>query len=141
MTILEIMIVIAIIGGMGFIVRSGFRLITKADLVENANELAAIMRRASQLAIEHGEMHRVVMDLDGHAYLVERCQGTTAIARNEAMTNDKEETKRALERGKQRLADLPADALAAGDPDEAVKRATALSGHHIADRECSPATE
>ena len=54
MTILEIMIVIAIIGGMAFLVRNGFRLVTKADLVENSGELAAILRRAGQLSIEHG---------------------------------------------------------------------------------------
>ncbi len=141
MTVLEIMIVIAIIGGMAFIVRSGFRLITKADLVENANELSAIMRRTSQLAVEHGEVHRVTIDMDSHQYIVEKCQGQTAIVRNEALRNDTDETKRALERGKQRFQDLPADALAAGDPDEALKRATAVSGHHINDRQCMPATE
>src|SRR5687767_15985350 len=100
MTVLEIMIVIAIIGGMAFIVRNGFRLLTKADLVENANELSAIMRRTSQLAIERGEMHRLVMDLDTHQYVVEVCQGSTAIVRNEALRADTEEQKRALERGK-----------------------------------------
>ncbi|MBA3394477.1 MAG: hypothetical protein H0T89_17665 [Deltaproteobacteria bacterium] len=141
MTVLEIMIVLAVVGGLAFIVRSGFRLITKADLVDNAGELAAIMRRASQLAIEHGEMHRVVIDMDKQLYVVEVCQGQTAIVRNEALRNDSEETKRALERGKQRLSDLPPDALAAGDPEEAVRRATAISGHHIADRQCVPATE
>src|SRR5687768_12222686 len=94
MTVLEIMIVIAIVGGMAFVVRSGFRLVTKADLVENSNELSAIMRRAGQLAIEHGEMHRVLLDLDTHSYLVEVCQGSTAIVRNEALRGDDEEKKR-----------------------------------------------
>lgn len=140
MTVLEIMIVIAIIGGMAFIVRNGFRLLTKADLVDNANELAAIMRRASQLAIERGEMHRVVMDLDTNKYIVEVCQGTTAIVRNEALQGNAEEQQRALERGKQRMIDMPEDALAAGDPDEATKRAVAIAGHHIADRQCRPAS-
>ncbi|MDQ3364250.1 MAG: type II secretion system GspH family protein [Myxococcota bacterium] len=141
MTVLEVMIVLAVVGGMAFIVRSGFRLITKADLVDNANELSAVMRRASQLAIEHGELHRVVIDLDKQLYVVEVCQGQTAIVRNEALRNDDDETKRALERGKQRLSELPADALAVGDPDEAVRRATAIAGHHVADRTCIPATE
>ncbi|MBA3818734.1 MAG: type II secretion system protein [Deltaproteobacteria bacterium] len=141
MTVLEVMIVLAVVGGMAFIVRSGFRLITKADLVDNANELSAVMRRASQLAIEHGELHRVVLDLDKQLYVVEVCQGQTAIVRNEALRNDDDETKRALERGKQRLSELPADALAVGDPDEAVRRATAVAGHHVADRTCVPASE
>ena len=48
MTVLELMIVLAIIGGAMMLVRSGFRLITKADLVEDSTELSAVMRRASR---------------------------------------------------------------------------------------------
>ena len=138
MTVLEIMIVIAIIGGMAFIVRTGFRVITKADLVEDSSELAGIMRRTAQLAIEHGELHRVVIDLDTHVYAVEVCLGQTAIVRNEALRANEEDVRRAKEKGQQRLNELPPDALAAGDPDEAVKRASAIAGHHIADRQCGP---
>jgi len=141
MTVLELMIVLAIIGGGFVLVRSGFRLLTKADLVENATELSALMRRTGQLAIEHGDMHRIVLDLDTQIYVVEVCQGATTIVRNEAVKEDPEEKKRALERGKDRLIGLPADAFAAGDPEEATKRATAISGHHIADRTCVPATD
>jgi len=153
MTVLEIMIVLAVIGGMFFIVKSGFRMVTKADLVEDGSELTAVMRRASQLAVEHGELHRVMIDLDHQdpdkpdyeakkpSYVIEVCQGEVAVLRNEKLQNDDDETKRALERGKQRLANLPPDALAAGDPEAATRRATALAGHHIADRTCHPATE
>jgi prepilin-type N-terminal cleavage/methylation domain-containing protein len=141
MTVLEIMIVLAIIGGLFFVMRSGFRVVTKADLVEDANELTAVMRRASQLAVEHGELHRVVLDLDNQAYVVETCEGLAAIVRNEKLANDDDDTKRAIERGKQRMANLPSDALASGDPEEASRRATALAGHHIADRTCKPATD
>lgn len=138
---LEVMIVLAVVGGLFFIARTGFRVLTKADLVDDANELTAVMRRASQLAVEHGELHRVVIDLDNQEpgkpdYVVEVCQGQIAIQRNEKLRADDEETKRAIERGKQRLATLPGDALAAGDPEEATKRATALAGHHVADRTC-----
>jgi len=138
---LEIMVVLAIIGGLYFIARSGFRMLTKADLVEDANELTAVMRRTSQLAVEHGELHRVVLDLESQSYLVEVCRGQAAIVRNERLKNDDDETKRAIERGKQRLNGLPSDSFAAGDPDEATRRATALAGHHIADRTCVPATD
>ena len=138
MTILEIMIVLAILGAGMVLVSSGFRMITKADLVENASELTAVLQRTSQLAIENGEMHRVVFDLDKQVYGVEVCQGQTAIVRNEKLERDPEMVKRALERGKQRLATLPADAFAAGDPDEAMRRTVALAGHHIADRTCVP---
>jgi type II secretory pathway pseudopilin PulG len=140
MTLLEIMVVIAIIGGVMFVFRSGFRVLTDADLSEDASELASVMRRAQQLAVEHGEQHRIVFDLDKGIYAVEVCQGKMGLQRNEALRNDDEETKRAAEKGKERLRDLPADALAVGDPDEALRRATAIAGHHIADRTCGPVT-
>src|ERR1700704_3869653 len=139
MTVLEIMIVLAVIGGLFFIVRSGFRLLTKADLVEDSNELTAVLRRASQVAVEHGELHRVVLDLDAEGFAVEVCQGAVGIARNELLKADDEATKRALEKGRQRLTGLPPDALATGDPEEATRRAAALAGHHVADRACKPA--
>lgn len=141
MTVLEIMIVLAIIGAGAILVRSGFRLISKADLVENATEMSAVLKRANQLAIEHGEMHRVVFDFEKGAYVVEVCQGSTSIMRNEKLEKDPEEIKAALERGKQRLEQMPEDALAAGDAEEATKRATAIAGHHIADRQCQPASD
>lgn len=141
MTVLEIMVVLAIIGGLLFIARSGFRMLTKADLVENANELTAVLRRTSELAIEHGDVHRVVLDLDNQGYVVEVCQGQLAIARNELVRADDEDTKRALERGRQRLTGLPSDASMAGDATDATQRAAALAGHHVADRTCRPADD
>lgn len=140
-TVLEIMIVLAILGGGAVLVRSGFRMLTKADLVENAVELAGVMQRTAQLAIEKGEMHRVLFDFEKHAYVVEMCQGQSTIVRNEALDKDPEAAKAALERGKQRLGQLPDDALASGDPEEATKRAIAVAGHHVADRMCAPADD
>jgi prepilin-type N-terminal cleavage/methylation domain-containing protein len=149
LTILELMIVIAIIGAGAYLLRAGLRAITKADLVEDATDLAAILRRTNQLAIEQGELHRVVIDLDMADskseqridYVVERCQGSAAIARNEAVRIDEETVKRAADRGRQKMNQLPPDALAVGDADEAMKRTLAVAGHHIADRTCTPAVE
>ena len=141
MTVLELMIVLAIIGGAAFLARTGFRMVTKADLVENGGELTAIMRRASQLAITHGELHRVVIDLDKGIYVVEACKGQTSIMRDEQLRTDEEAKKRAMEQGKNRMVGLPPDAFAAGDPDEAARRVTALAGQHIADKTCMPATD
>jgi general secretion pathway protein H len=141
MTVLEIMIVLAVIGGLFFIVRSGFRVLTRADLVEDSTGLTAVMRRASQVAVERGELHRVVLDLDNQMYTFEVCQGATAIQRNERLNNNDEDTKRALERSQQRLNGLPADALSSGDPEDATRRASALAGHHVGDRTCAPAND
>jgi Tfp pilus assembly protein FimT len=142
MTVLELMIVLAIIAGASMLVRSGFRLVTKADLVENATELSAVLRRTSALAIEHGEMHRVVLDLDTQIYAVEVCRGSLAIQRNEKLRADPEEKKRALEKAKNAFANMPAQATdQAADPEDAERRALAVAGHHVADRSCTPATD
>src|SRR5262245_17776332 len=137
MTLLELMIVIAIIGAGVVLVRSGFRLITKADLVENSTELSAVMKRAGQLAVEKGELHRVVLDLDKHAYAVEVCKGASAIQKNEQLRPDDETTKRAVEKGKERMRGVPGESFAS-DPETATTQALMLAGHHIADRTCSP---
>jgi hypothetical protein len=149
LTVLELMIVIAVIGAGAYLLRAGLRAVTKADLVEDATEFSAILRRTNQLAIELGELHRVVIDLDAlnpqaeqrFDYVVERCQGSAAIARNEQLRPDEEGVKRAADRGRQKMSQLPPDALAVGDPDEAMKRTLAVAGHHVADRTCSPAVD
>ena len=144
MTILELMIVLAILAAATLLLRTGFRVFTKADLVENSTELAAILRRASTLAIEHGEMHRVLIDLDKQVYVVEMCQGSLAVARNEVLRADPEEKKRQLERAKERLLGMPPPGAAASqdtDPEAATRRQLAVVGHHIADRNCVPATD
>jgi hypothetical protein len=137
MTVMELMIVLAIIGGGVFLMRTGFRKITKADLVENATELSAIMKRAGQLAVERGEMHRVLIDMDKGIYIVEVCQGQATLQKNEAVRTDEEKAKRALEKGNERLRGVPTDSIAA-DAEEATKHAMAIAGHHIADRMCMP---
>jgi hypothetical protein len=149
LTVLELIIVIAVLGAGVYLLRAGLRAVTKADLAEDATELTAILRRTSQLSIELGELHRVVIDLDAanpnaeerFDYVVERCQGNAAIARNEDVRVDEEGVKRAADRGRQKLSQLPPDALAVGDPDESMKRTLAVAGHHVADRKCAPAVD
>jgi prepilin-type N-terminal cleavage/methylation domain-containing protein len=137
MTILELMIVMAIMGAGVFLLRTGFRVLTKADLVENSTEIAAVLKRTSQLAIEKGEMHRVLFDVDKHLYAVEMCQGARTIQRNEKTRPDEEETKRAVEKGQERLKSVALD-MQAADPEAATKHALAIAGHHVADRMCAP---
>jgi prepilin-type N-terminal cleavage/methylation domain-containing protein len=143
LTVIEIMVVLAIMGMTVFLMRSGFRSFTKADLVENSTELASVMRRAGQLAIEHGQLHRVLIDLDKNVYVVEVCQGQDTIQRNELVRPDEEERKRALEKGKDKLAQGNTSGggettLAGGDPETAARRAMAIAGHHVADKVCAP---
>jgi prepilin-type N-terminal cleavage/methylation domain-containing protein len=139
MTMLEIMIVLAIMAGASLLVRSGFRMISKDDIVENSTELTAVLQRTSQLAIENASLYRVLFDLDKGVYVVEECEGELAVQRNEQLQPDPELKKEMIERGKQRMLNLPANAFAAGDPDEATRRAGALAGAHVQDRSCRPA--
>jgi prepilin-type N-terminal cleavage/methylation domain-containing protein len=139
LTLLEIMIVVAIMGIALFALRSSLNILTNFGLSEDSDELAAMLRRASQLAVERGEQHRVVFDLEKGGYRIDVCQGPAALARNEAIDPDKEKAEQAVQKGQEKLRDLPQDALAVGDPDEAMRRAKALAGHHIADRICAPA--
>ena len=143
LTVLELMVVLAIMGMSVFLMRSGFRSFTKADLVENSTELASVMRRASQLAIEHGQLHRVLIDLDKNVYVVEVCEGQTTIQRNELVRPDEEVKKRALDKGKEKLmsnntSGAGETTLMGSDPETAARRAIAIAGHHIADKVCAP---
>jgi prepilin-type N-terminal cleavage/methylation domain-containing protein len=139
LTLLELLIVVAIIGIALYALSSSLRILGGFGLSEDSDELAAMLRRASQLAIERGEQHRVVFDLEKGGYRIDVCQGQAALARNEAIDPDKEKVEEALKKGQDKLRDVPQDALAVGDPDEAMKRAKALAGHHIGDRMCAPA--
>jgi hypothetical protein len=85
----------------------------------------------------------VLLDLDKGGYAVEVCEGQTTIQRNELVRPDEEATKRALDKGKEKLSEgnssgPQATMLSGGDPETATKRALAISGHHIADKMCSP---
>jgi hypothetical protein len=140
MTILELMVVLAILAGGVILVRSGFRMLTKADLVESSTELSALMKRTGQLAIERGEMHRILFDLDKQIYAIEVCQGTRAIMRNEAVRTDEDAAKRALDKGNERLRGIPLAAVAP-DAESATAHAMAIAGHHVADRVCVPVDE
>lgn len=140
LTLLELMIVIAIIGVVVYVLNNGYRSFTKAELTESVTELVSFLRRGAQLSLETGEQHRILFDLDKGVYVMEVCQGSATVARNAQLNPDEDEVKRAAEKGKDRLRDMPADVLAAGDPDEAAKRAISLAGHHIGDRTCGPVT-
>jgi hypothetical protein len=163
MTVLELMIVLAIIAAASLLVRSGFRLITKADLVENSTELSAVLKRTSQLAVEKGELHRVVLDFEKaschlkvkdaenrgieQCFSVEICKGAitmqkagrgagaTEIERGPGSGSD--QVQRALEKGKERMKGVPGESLTS-DPEAATSQALAIAGHHIGDRECVP---
>jgi prepilin-type N-terminal cleavage/methylation domain-containing protein len=145
MTVLELMIVMAIVAIGLYFASSGLRRVTKADLTDDTLDLASVLRRAGQLAIETGQLHRVVLDFDKRIYAVEACRGANTLVRGkqEPRVADPREAQDKIAMAQERLSTaLPGTAPVQGAaPDDAVRRAAALAGHHVLDRVCEPAAE
>src|SRR4051812_24519543 len=110
MTLLEMMIVLAIIAMLAYLATGAIRWLRGANAVETTVDLTQVLNRTSQLAVETGELHRVVIDLDEQTYRIEICEGgATAISKTpEVKKPDPEgEHKAAVERAKQKLSAVP----------------------------------
>jgi Tfp pilus assembly protein FimT len=139
MTVLEIMIVLAIIGFMAYLSYSGFRFLTGAALSEDTSNLALVLRRAQLISVEAGVPTRVVIDFDKHAYWVEACTGDPTLVRvKEEEKADAETAQEELVKARQRLATLPGGQMTASSPEEEAKMAAALAGRKVGGRICGP---
>lgn len=122
MTILEVVVVIALIGMISYLGVGAIRWLRGANAVETSVEMAAVMRRTSQLAQTSGELYRVVFDLgatdsERQSFRVEVCAGgPAALTKDPELPDQSEEAKkRAVEDAKQRLASTtPQGALPTG---------------------------
>lgn len=145
MTILEVVMVVAIVGLMSYLAVGAVRWLRGANAVDASVELAAVMRRAQQLATGSGELHRVVLDLDAQTYRVEICAGGPAAITKDpekAVDESEDARKRAVEEAKQRLQSLPQNALPAGeDQAQSEDMALALAGQLHARRICVPSAD
>ena len=144
-TVLEMMIVIAIIGMLSYVGYGAMRRLTRADLVADTNHLGALMSRASELAGETGKLHRVTIDFDQDAAYVEACEGTMAVHRYKSGDKplDEKEAAARIEEAKGKLqANKDANALQRGftssTPEDETRMAAALAGHHVGDQTCTP---
>jgi prepilin-type N-terminal cleavage/methylation domain-containing protein len=143
-TLLETMIVLAIIGLGMSIGYSAYRKLTRADLVDDTNHLGALMARASELAGESGKLHRVTIDFDENTAVVEICEGLPSIRRprtGDKVVDDKE-TQRQLDDARGRLKGSRTDPSASKmmqmqTPEDETKMAAALAGHHVGDQTCA----
>jgi general secretion pathway protein H len=139
LTVLELMIVMAIIGFMAYLGMNAFRFLSGAALDEDTSNLALVMRRAQLLAVEGGVPTRVVIDFDKHAYWVEACTGDPSLKRvKEERKVDAESAAEALEEARQRLSTLAPGQLQAATPEEEAKMAAALAGKEVGGRVCGP---
>jgi hypothetical protein len=149
LTVLELMVVLAIIVMLLYGLGRGLRALTKGDLVDDAVELASTLRKTSLLAVETGQIHRVVFDFEHDAYMIEACQGAGTVTRggDEERVADPRKVADQLEAGRQRLATMGqqatggASAINPPNADDAARAAAAIAGHHVLDRVCSPAVE
>ncbi len=140
MTILELLIVLALMGLLAYVGYSGFRTLTGAALVEDTNDLLSVMRRSQVLAVEAGRPVRVMFDLDKEAYWVEVCNGDPTMRRTrEEAKLDPRETEKALEEARQKVAALPPGQLGAASNDP--RMLLALAGDKNAGRVCVPVSE
>lgn len=101
MTLLEILIVLGVMGGMLFLGIYTLRSVSKSALRAATVEMAAALKSAHNLATQSGMHHRLVIDLDEQTYAIEVCPDPIQLARGQ----DEEEKvdKEAL----QRLAEQP----------------------------------
>lgn len=145
MTVLELMIVIAIIGMLSYVGYGAVRRLTRADLVDDTNHLGSLMSRASELAAETGKLHRVTIDLDEGVAVVEACEGPMAVRRvksgDKAMDAKEQEERLKDAKGKleaARSGNALQRGFSAATPEDETKLAAALAGHHVGDQVCQP---
>lgn len=139
LTVLEIMIVIAIVGMLAYLGYSGFRTLSSAALVEDTNDLGGVMRRAPVLALEGGVPVRIVLDVDQQTYWVEACVGDPTLTRSdEEQASDADTVAKELAKAQDRLSTLPAGQLKADTPEQAAAFAQALAGQAVGGRICYP---
>ncbi len=139
LTVLELLIVLALMGLFSYVAYSGFRSLTSAALVEDTNDLVAVMRRTQALAVEANVPVRVVLDFDKQAYWVEVCSGDASLRRTkDELKLDPREAEKALEDARRRIALMPVGQLKAGSPEAETRMALALAGDKNAGRQCVP---
>jgi prepilin-type N-terminal cleavage/methylation domain-containing protein len=147
LTLLEMMIVIAIIAMLSWLAVGSIRWLRGPDAAGASVEITQVLERTSQLAVGSGILHRVVFDLDAQTYRIEICEGgPAAISRTPdvavAQGGDPEDVRRkAIADAKQRLSSVPQQALPTGGNDNADEMALALAGQLSARRTCAVSTE
>jgi prepilin-type N-terminal cleavage/methylation domain-containing protein len=142
MTLIEIMVVLAIIGGLMLVLLSGNMLKSNSMRQRDAAiEVMATLRGAYNMATMTGKHHRVVFDLEKQVYHVEVCAGTqTLLKGDEEEVVDKDEFEKFQERlQKPVTSDFNQEIIQAGSPEDAAAAAAALEGLRVGTTRCQPA--
>jgi prepilin-type N-terminal cleavage/methylation domain-containing protein len=142
-TLIEMILVMALIIGLFAVVAGGLRQINKADLREETAKIAALTRATYNMATLSGVPHRVVFNLDDQTYRIEACPGDARLYRTpedratveEKLTELMEELKRGgTDPTRQSVAEL----VGAESPEAALEAAAALEGLQIGGARCEP---
>ncbi len=138
---LEMVVVLAIIGGLAYLGAMAAGRLTRTRLNDDTVGLSAMARRAGQLAVETGELHRIVLDLDQGTYRIEECKGGPAaiVKHPEEQDHDltPEQKAAAIEEARRKLQSLPQNVLPqGGDEERAEAMALAMAGQLDALRTC-----
>jgi type II secretory pathway pseudopilin PulG len=144
MTMLEIMVVLAIIGGLLLVLMGGNIIKSKATRTREASvEVMATLRAAYNMATMTGLHHRVVFNLDDQVYHVEVCAGQqTLVKGDEEDVVDKEEFEDFQERLQEPVtSDFNQEIIQASSPEDAAAAAAALQGLRVGTTRCQPATK
>jgi prepilin-type N-terminal cleavage/methylation domain-containing protein len=147
LTLLEMMIVIAIIAMLSYLAVGAIRFLRGPDAASASVEITQVLERTSQLAVTSRLLHRVVFDLDEQTYRIEICEGgPSAISHTPDVAAklgaDPEESRRkAIEEAKQKLSSVPMGAMPTGTGENADDMALALANQLDARRMCAVSAE
>jgi type II secretion system protein H len=134
LTLLEIMVVLAIIGLLALALVYGYRRLPATVLRRDATRLTAVLRSAYDRAAASGAHHRVTLDLDQRSYFVERCEGKVEL-RPAADQRDEEERRQREEEQKRQLQQ------AQSGPGQVFNEIVAQAGTKVGETaECGPVT-
>ena len=83
MTLLELLVVMAVVGLLMALGVRGLRFLRSSSLRDTTTELAAVFRVTYNLATMSATHHRVVFDLDEQTYRIEACEGEVMLRTQE----------------------------------------------------------
>ncbi len=140
MTLLEILVVLALLAALSALVVGATRKVTAAELREKTGDVATFLRQAYMLAALGNMHHRVVINLDEQSFSLEQCPDLVLLKKSEE--EESEEEKTAKERLMEKIAEGQKSVAAnpeiaeAESPEDALKRAAALEGVRLGNTRC-----
>ena len=143
MTLLEVIVVLAIIAGLAVLLVRAGRKVADSELREETVAVSSLLRVAYSLAAQTGLHHRVVFDLDAdqnvaQKYRVEVSQDAIRLKRDEEETTPKEELLEQLRNRPPSGTELPELRDAESEAD-VVSKAAALEGVRVGSASCAQA--